>query len=195
MNIGIDIDGVLTNLEDWQFSTGSKYTTKPILNPQSFDVKGIYNLTSDEYKDFLNLYLTDYSKNEPPRKYASEVIKKLRKENNKVIIVTGRFHTTEDTKEGEKQRKIVYNWLKENDIEYDKIVFTGSHDNKLDILLKNDIKLMIEDKPSTINDLSKKIDVICFDAIYNKACKGKKIYRVYSWWDIYYCIKKIVEKY
>ena len=47
MTIGIDIDGVLTDLEEWQFSTGSKFTTKPIKNPHAFDVKGIFHLIEE----------------------------------------------------------------------------------------------------------------------------------------------------
>ena len=185
MTIGIDIDGVLTDLEEWQFSTGSKFTTKPIKNPHAFDVKGIFDLTEEEYNDFLNKYLTDYSNNEPARKYSSEVIKRLRKDNNEIIIITGRFHTSENTEEGNRQRKNVYNWLKNNNIEYDKIIFTGPHDDKLEILRDNNVEFMIEDKSSTINTLSKHMKVMCFNAIYNSNCKSENIHRVYSWWDIY----------
>ena len=181
--------GVLTNLESWQFETGKKFTNKPISNPEAFDVKGIFDLTDEEYTEFLNQNLTDYSQNYPAREDASKVIKKIREEGNKIVIVTGRFHTTEDTPEGEKQRNIVLNWLKEYDIEYDKIVFTGPNDNKIDILKKNNVILMIEDKASTIETLSKHMTVICFDAVYNRNCCGDNIYRVQSWWDIYNCIK------
>ena len=44
---------------------------------------------------------------------------------------------------------------------------------------------MIEDKVENINNISKNIPVICFNARYNKECNGENIYRCYSWYDIY----------
>lgn len=54
---------------------------------------------------------------------------------------------------------------------------------------------MIEDKVD--NKISIIILVICFHARYNKECKGKNIYRVYNWYDIYNLIDggKICNKY
>ena len=44
---------------------------------------------------------------------------------------------------------------------------------------------MIEDKVANIEKISTRLPVICFNAGYNKKCKGKNIYRVYNWYDIY----------
>ena len=51
---------------------------------------------------------------------------------------------------------------------------------------------MIEDNVENINNLSKIIPVICFDAKYNKICKGKNIFRAYTWYDVYYQITKVI---
>ena len=53
---------------------------------------------------------------------------------------------------------------------------------------------MIDDKVENINEISKHIPVICFNAGYNKECKGKNIYRAYSWYDVYSKIKEIENK-
>ena len=45
---------------------------------------------------------------------------------------------------------------------------------------------MIEDKVENINNISKEIPVICFNASYNKSCTSDNIYRAYSWYDVYY---------
>ena len=37
-----------------------------------------------------------------------------------------------------------------------------------------------------INNISKEIPVICFNASYNKSCTSDNIYRAYSWYDVYY---------
>ena len=50
---------------------------------------------------------------------------------------------------------------------------------------KYNIDIMIEDKVDNINKISSIIPVICFHAGYNNECKGKNIYRVYNWYDIY----------
>lgn len=87
----------------------------------------------------------------------------------------------------EENEQIVKEWLNKNGIYYDQIVF--SPEDKLDICLNNNIDIMIEDKVDNINKISSKIPVICFNAGYNEECKGKNIYRVYSWYDIYNLVK------
>ena len=73
--------------------------------------------------------------------------------------------------------------------------------NNSDILLQRDaerfglemgdnrIDLMIEDSPKNINELSKIVPVICYDARYNRQCEGENITRCYSWYDIYNKVK------
>lgn len=53
----------------------------------------------------------------------------------------------------EENQQIVLNWLKNNNINYDKIIF--SPEDKLDICKENKIDLMIEDKVDNINKISK----------------------------------------
>ena len=83
-------------------------------------------------------------------------------------------------------RTIVKEWLKQNKINYDKIIF--SPEDKFDTCKDNNIDIMIEDKVDNINKISKILPVICFNASYNKSCIGNNIYRVYTWYDIYYTI-------
>ena len=113
-----------------------------------------------------------------------EVIDKLKENGFEIYIITARFLTDKNTIEGEKMRNIVKNWLKQNNIHYDKIIF--SPEDKLEICKKNNIDIMIEDKVENINNISKEIPVICFNASYNKSCTSYNIYRAYSWYDVYY---------
>ena len=91
----------------------------------------------------------------------------------------------------EENQQIVLNWLKNNHINYDKIIF--SSEDKLNICKENKIDLMIEDKVDNINKISKIIPVICFHAGYNKDCKNSNIIRCYSWYDIYSKINKLAK--
>ena len=196
MNIGIDIDGVLTDIEQWQLDYGSKVVFEKyhtgIINPEGYDIKEIFDVDKNLDDEFWRKYLYAYAKNEPARKFANEVTKKLKEDGNKVYIITARFLTDRDTDEGQKMREIVRNWLKENEIYYDEIIF--SPDDKLEICLNNNIDVMIDDKVENINEISKHIPVICFNAGYNKECKGENVYRAYSWYDVYNKIKEISNK-
>ena len=97
--------------------------------------------------------------------------------------MTARYLTDRDTDDGKRMREIVVNWLKEQNIYYDEIIF--SPEDKKENCKKYNIDIMIEDKVDNINKISSIIPVICFHAGYNKECKGKNIYRVYNWYDIY----------
>ena len=186
MRIGIDIDGVLTNIERWQLDYGGKFFSKfnkSVVDRNGYEIKEIFGVSDDLDNQFWNEFLYEYVTKEPSRKFASEVIKKLKEDGNEIYIVTARYLTDRNTKEGQEMREIVVKWLEEQNIFYDKIVFTP--DDKLETCKKNDIDVMIEDKAENINKISSAIPVICFHAGYNKECKGQNIYRAYTWYDIY----------
>ena len=44
---------------------------------------------------------------------------------------------------------------------------------------------MIEDNPKNTIEISSKIPVLCFNAMYNAGIEGENIQRVYSWYEIY----------
>lgn len=186
MRIGIDIDGVLTDIEQWQLDVGGKFFSKfnkGVENKDGYEITEIFNVSDELDNQFWNEYLYEYVTKEPSRKYTSEVIKKLKDSGNEIYIVTARYLTNKNTADGKKMREIVINWLKEQNIYYDEIIF--SPEDKKEICKKYNIDIMIEDKVDNINKISSIIPVICFHAGYNMKCKGKNIYRVYNWYDIY----------
>lgn len=187
MNIGIDIDGVLTDIEKFQLDYGSKLCFellgKTIKDSNGYDIAQIFDVSQDSDEEFWNKYLWEYATKEKARKFADEITKKLEEDGNKIYIITARYLTNKDTEDGEKMRNTVKSWLKENNIYYDKIIF--SPEDKLDICINNNIDIMIEDKVENIEKISTKIPVIAYNANYNKECKGPNIIRCYSWYDIY----------
>ena len=193
MRIGIDIDGVLTDIEKWQLDCGSKFYFEnyeiEIQNNEGYKVTDIFNVDSKLDNQFWNEYLYDYAKNEPARKYAGEVIDKLKEKGYEIYIITARFLTDRNDEIGNEMKNIVINWLKNNGINYDQIIF--SPDDKIGICVENNISIMIEDRVENINTISKIIPVICFHAEYNKQCVGQNIIRCYSWYDIYSKISKM----
>ena len=197
MRIGIDIDGVLTDIEQWQLDYGSKFFSninKSVINKDGYEISEIFNVSDELDSKFWHEYLYEYVTKEPSRKFANEVIKKLKEQGNEIYIITARYLTDRDTEDGKKMKKIVLEWVEEQNIIYDKIIFAP--EDKLQICLENNIDIMIEDKVANIEKISTKLPVICFHAGYNKDCKNDNIYRVYTWYDIYNLINggKICKK-
>lgn len=190
MNIGIDIDGTLTNISQFQLDYGSKFFSKYdkyIENPSGFESNEVFNVDNNLDDKFWDEYYIKYLTEEPPRKFASEIIQSLKNEGNKIYIITARH--SERIISIEENKKITEEWLKKNNILFDNLIF--SPEDKLEICLNNHIDIMIEDKPTNINRISSKIPVICMHSEYNKDCKGHNINVAYSWYDIYHKIKLI----
>ena len=80
MRIGIDIDGVLTDIEQWQLDYGSKFYFekygKEIKNNDGYETTDIFDVDSSLDDEFWNENFKSYSINVDVRKFAGEVIKK-----------------------------------------------------------------------------------------------------------------------
>ena len=189
MNIGIDIDGVLTDEHKWHIESASKYLKKEPINLDGFTTREIFGSTLKEEEDFWNKNIWEYAKKEKPIKNASEYIQKLHDEGNKIYIITAREFAYLDTELGNKMKCIVKQWLETNDIIYDKIFFTNL--SKLEVCRKNNINIMIEDNVNNLNEISKEIKTICVDARYNKSCSSENIVRCFNWKEIYEAINII----
>lgn len=186
MRIGIDIDGVLLNMGQFILDYGSKYCYEHNIdfeiNGNEYDESKIFGISSEEAEKFWNEYLVKYVTEKEPRECAKEVIDKL-KENNEIYIITARNEYGLPEKEYGHMQELTKEWIKNNNIYYDKLLFTS--ENKLNVCEKNKIDIMIEDSPSNIEKLSEgNLHIFCYDNPYNKKVKGTKITRVYSWYDI-----------
>lgn len=196
MRIGIDIDGVLTNIEQFGMDYISKYCVenniKFNISTSNYEVTKTFNITNEQEEGFWNEYIENYATNEKARPFAAEVIKRLKEDGNEIYIITARWRTNRDDDIGNKMRELVKAWLIKNNIVYDKLIFSkAENENKLQEIIDNHIDLMIEDSPNNINQLSSVVHIICYNAGYNRECIGDKITRCYSWYDIYRTIQNI----
>lgn len=193
MNIGIDIDGVLLDLERFAIDYGTKFCIEENLdvkiNIQEYWEGLKFNWTEEQENKFWNKYIIKYFKQYQPREFASEIIKKLKKEGNKIYIITARNEEGLPQEEYGKSQEITKTWLNENNIEYDKLIFTPDSE-KLEQCLKNNVEIMIEDSPTNIKNISEKIPVIKYNCSYNENILGKNIITTYSWYQIYDIINK-----
>ena len=187
MNIGIDIDGVLTDEHSWHIKCGSEYFAKNPININGFTTREIFGVTKDEEDVFWKESIWEYAKKEIPRKDVSKIIKKLRDEGHKIYIITAREFAYLDNELGNTMKDIVKKWLKNNKIIYNEIIFTNL--SKLVICKEKNIDIMIEDNVQNIIEISKELPIICMDNTYNKSCIANNIFRCFNWQEIYKVIK------
>lgn len=187
MKIGIDIDGVLTDISKFLYDYGAKFCVEnesgKIFNPNSYDENEIFGWSNITGEKFWNKYLRYYASKYPAREFASEVIHKLREEGNQIYIITARCNDGLPPEHYGEMKQLVSKWLEDNKIEYDKLIYTEG--SKVSYCVGNYIDIMIEDCPKNIEEISKQIKVLCMDANYNINVKMNNVTRVYSWYDIY----------
>lgn len=190
MNIGIVLDGVLTNLEQFQFDYGSKFYFEmemPLKNPRGYQVQDIYYkhgnaLKSTYKKDFWETYYEYYLLEEMPRPFSSEILKNLRNHGNKIFLFCNRTYPNYSMNP-EKIKRLTKLWLLRHGIYFDFLIFSDIIN--VDLIKKYQIQLFIDHNPSTIFNIAMQIPVVCFHAKYNELVHGENIYRVYSWYDFY----------
>lgn len=195
VNIGIDIDGVLTDLENYIGTVGKEFMIENNLGfDNTMNPNTVYGfLNKEDSHQFWDTHWENYATNIKVRKNASKTIKKLKNNGNKIIIITARTYDSQIVKDGikrqKKMEKLTINWLNKNNIKYDKIIFSNL--NKLKDCLDNKIDIMLEDSISNIEQLKDNMKIICFDAKYNCSYTNSKIQRVYNWDDVYNILTKI----
>ena len=192
MRIGVDIDGVLTDMERFITDYGTKFCYENKLEYKidisKYDDKIMGFRENNDFK-FWNTYLLNYAKSYPTRDFSKEVIKKLREDNHEIYIITSRDEYGLPEEAQGTMKQIVIKWLKDKEIEYDKLIFTNKR--KLSYCVENKVDVMIEDAPENILEISSKIPVFCFDCPYNSMINGNNITRVYSWYDVLNKIEKM----
>jgi len=188
MNIGVDIDGCLNDVHHFLINEGIKWKLnngyKNVkFNNDNWNFDQVFEMNDEEKEKFMFEKSSEILMNVKAREEASNVIKKLREEGNKIIIITNRpvydkcFHNN-----GRLDISTV-EWLNKNNIEYDKIIF--SENKKEKVCIDEKINIMIEDMEKSAKKISKSTPVLLFRTTYNKDIKRKNITMVYTWYDIY----------
>ena len=196
LNIGVDVDGVLVELESYQLINGAKFFKKKygydVVNPAGFDIMEIFACTEKERKRFWLRYLWRQVILQPARENAAQTLQGFREEGHKLFIVTGRVFVTKRGFQGWLSRTLLSSWLKRRKIPYDAIFYCSDQNSAEDKVLgcnKHGIDIIIEDNAENITALSQTTKVLCFDAAYNRECMGENIQRVRDWEEVREIIK------
>lgn len=192
MNLGLDIDGVLTNIEEYQFKYGIPYFkkkfNKDVINEYALDVKDIFGATEEEYKKFWSKYIIPYAITCSARKGAAEYTQWAYENGHKVYIITSRVFSTKDNLMGKLMRFIVRNWLKRHHIRYEEITFCD--EDKVSAINKYHIDYMVDDNPQNIESLMDVTGMICMNAKCNEHIVDEKVIRCYDFAQITDFVKK-----
>ncbi len=175
MIIGIDVDGVLADIYKYQMEYATPYFKKKydmdIVNPNEYDLKDIFGCTSVQREKFWLKYIWGYCMKIPMAAWAAEAVKNLHENGHVIYVITGRAHTTEKGITGKVFRWMLKHWMNKNKFYYDKIFYVSeknSADEKASVCINENVDVLIDDKPCNIHALKDKINVICYDAVWNR---------------------------
>lgn len=192
MKIGIDLDGVVIDSET-TFRTYEeifdldKLNGNNLINREEPKFQARYNWKDEEQKEFINSYFMAVSKESPLMAGFIGVYNLLKKENIEFIVITARGGLG-----GNEMKEDAERLLNKYNIKFDK--YYWKQDNKLDICLKEEIDLMIDDDYKIIEKLSNNnIKTLYFrDTGLKKLEENEYIKEVNNWGDIYRYIKSLI---
>ena len=179
MNIGIDIDGVITNEKKgdenvWLRALNNYFEEKITRKKDVYSFTEAYEIPLEDLQDFLKNKLHEVYGNVGLAPRAKEIIDRLIDEGHTIYLITARH---------KEFRPLTIKWLQQHNIKYDYLFH--EHD-KAELAVEKNIKLFIEDNESNTRDLIEKgIPVILVDKYHNKSIEDyNNLYRVDDWNDI-----------
>lgn len=187
--VGVDADGVLTDMSGYNIREGKKYFKKEPVNPNAYHTRDIFGVSKTRETIYgLRGALNKYCKEEPPRPFASQVITNLSNQGLEFHEITARKFTTENNFVGKYYRGLFEKWLKINNFNFKSIQYCSEKESPRDKFMgcsKLKVDVMIEDKPDVALYLAENgVKVLLMDAPYNKDLQHKNITRVYDWLEI-----------
>jgi len=153
VRIGVDLDDTICRTTEKVHEKVEEYSKKMNLNP--------LDIMNDEIlsQNFFEQYLETIYKTVEVKREVAKVLKRLRSKGNEIYIITARKNDIVKN-----VNIITEEWLKENQIEVDKVIVEAYGEKKADICKENNIELMIEDDPYNYKkNISKGINCILFD--------------------------------
>lgn len=188
MNIGIDIDNVISNFDEELLEEFTKRNKElgysdEINKDADYITRGMFIWSQDEIDNFYKNNIERIVNNLSVKSGAKEYIDKLKEDGHVIYIITGR-----DNGEHSDPYNNTKKWLDDNAIYYDKLILTDAYKNDLhgksEKCIENNVAIMIDDSISICNDcIEHGITTLIMDTPYNR--QANDITRVCSWKEIY----------
>ena len=182
MNIGIDIDGVLQDTEQWFEAFANIYDYeiggKGIVNPESYKFTGKYDWTEEQFMDCLDKYLYMCMENAQIMPGAKEILAKLQAEGHKLFVITARGINFE------REEAIALKFLDKLGVKFESVHFKSR--DKVVPCVDNQIDYMIDDAPFNIENLSNNgVKCLYFRSSIAKDINHPNVTDVYNWGEVY----------
>ncbi len=187
MNIGIDIDNVISNFDEALLEEYLKHDNDlrgtGIVNKNLHMTEGMFDWTEKEEREFYLANIERIVKTLDVKDGAKEYIDKLKQDGHNIFIITGR-----DNGEYANPVEMTQKWLNKNKIYYDKLIFTNAYKNdkhgKTEKCFENNIDIMIDDSVHICKDcMENNITTLLMDRVFTRKEKGMT--RVKDWKEIY----------
>lgn len=186
MNIGIDIDDTLVDTTRNFKNVIGQYDKSGDIEKYIEEILS-GEIPTENIRKFMNTYLLDLTKTIKVKKDASQIIKRLKDKGHKILFITSR-----NNEECKGLEEFTLEYLKENNVIYDKLFFNSR--DKAKVCIENDIDIMIDDSIKHCNNVSSTgITTFLFNSVINKE-KKTTLKRVGSWKQLEKEIDKIEEK-
>lgn len=197
MIIGIDIDDTITDTYEVMFNYAQDYTAnflkrEPIIKELNscnnhFYTKRLHDWNDEEEKKFFELYYQKIVRNTKPKTLSLEYLKKLKEENNKIVLITARWQPTDFELNVEEE---TMNWIKVHNVSFDKLIINAIDKEK--IAKEENIDVFVDDSfknCKAVSDVG--IKTFIMDSRVNRDLNQENIKRVYSWPHLYMKIKEL----
>ncbi len=183
MIIGIDIDDTVGDFTEELFPYAYEYDknlrNKGIINEEKYIYKGMFDWSLEETSYFEKKYIHLAAQKMKPKKDVCEVIQKLKDEGFIIKFISARnYNHFNDPFD------ITYQWLKQNNIKYDKLIVQSS--DKIKTCIEERVDIFVDDIASICEKLTN-VGIKCylFDSKFNKKYSNDKIKRINSWNSFY----------
>ena len=151
MNIGLDVDGVIFNTEEWlslyaEIFDIETYKKDTLIKPYEYYKELQYDWEKEKSDEFLKTYLLKSTYDSTFIAGAIWVIKRLKELGHKIIIISARGNDYPEA------LPVLEKRFEDAGLTFDKIHWKIN--NKLDVCLTENIDIMVDDRPSTCKKLS-----------------------------------------
>ena len=186
MRIGIDIDGVLNNLQEYHMAFGTRFCYDHNLlftfHPEEYSVRDMFEWDPETEKKFYEAYYAIFlTSPEFIKTHAKDALRLLHRQNI-LYIITARLEEDVPLSMNQSMYDITKEWLDKNELCYDHLLFGEA--NKLKLIEQFRLDIMIEDNPVLLKKSGdSKIPFLCFDASYNRIALPENVMRVHSWYE------------
>lgn len=189
MNIGIDIDDTISETFETLLPYAQKYTIEDLKRESKVHMDGklgnhFYIVYMNEWNeqeatDFWSKYYGEILRKLNIKTFASDVIKKLKEQGDKIYLITARWDMPNDDIKG-----ITLEWLKENKVEYDELIINAS--DKLNLVKEKNIDIFIDDSFKNCKAIAENTStkVYMMNSRVNGELEHEKVRRVFSWPEI-----------